>query len=201
MNYSTPRTTTSSPRMHRRALVAATAIVALALAAPSVAKTLKIATGAPDKTPWMNLLRQAGADVETATKGRVRAQVLSRRHPGGRPRCAAQDAHRPASRRHGAHRRFRWNLLGHPAIQPADGVPRSRRSGRGAQGHGPRADRGTCGGGIHRLRHRRGGHGLRDEHEASECHRRRPAVEGLVAPKATCLPRARSRPSASRPSR
>ena len=79
MNYSTPRTTTSSPRMHRRALVAATAIVALALAAPSVAKTLKIATGAPDKTPWMNLLRQAGADVETATKGRVELRF----YPGG----------------------------------------------------------------------------------------------------------------------
>ena len=71
MNYSTLRTTTSSPRVHRRALVAAAVIAAIVLATPSVAKTLKIATGAPDGTAWMKLLRQAGTDVETATEGRV----------------------------------------------------------------------------------------------------------------------------------
>lgn len=79
MNFSTPRTTTSSPRMHRRALVAAAAIVAIALATPSVAKTLKIATGAPDGMAWMKLLRQAGADVEAATEGRVELKF----YPGG----------------------------------------------------------------------------------------------------------------------
>ena len=79
MNYSTPRMTTSSPRMLRRALVAAAAIAAIVLATPSVAKTLKIATGAPDGTAWMKLLRQAGADVETATEGRVELKF----YPGG----------------------------------------------------------------------------------------------------------------------
>lgn len=79
MNYSTPRTTTSSPRLRRRALVAAAAIVAIVLATPSVAKTLKIATGAPDGTAWMKLLRQAGTDVEAATKGRVTLKF----YPGG----------------------------------------------------------------------------------------------------------------------
>ena len=79
MNFSTLRTTTSSTRAHRRAPVAVAAIVALALAAPSGAKTLKIATGAPDHTAWMKLLRQAGADVETATKGRLELKF----YPGG----------------------------------------------------------------------------------------------------------------------
>ena len=79
MNFSTPRTTTSSRRMNRRALVAVAAVVAIALAAPSVANTLKIATGAPDGTAWMKLLRQAGADVETATEGRVTLRF----YPGG----------------------------------------------------------------------------------------------------------------------
>ena len=79
MNFSTPRTTTSRRRMHRRALVAVAAIIAIALATPSVAKTLKIATGAPDGTAWMKLLRQAGADVEAATNGRVTLRF----YPGG----------------------------------------------------------------------------------------------------------------------
>ena len=79
MNFSTLRTTTSSTRMHRRALVAAAAIVAIVLATPSVAKTLKIATGAPDGTAWMKLLRQAGTDVDEATEGRVELKF----YPGG----------------------------------------------------------------------------------------------------------------------
>ncbi|MXY55798.1 MAG: hypothetical protein F4Y41_05280 [Gammaproteobacteria bacterium] len=78
MTYWTPQTTTSSRRTRRLAL-AAVVIVAIALAAPSVAKTLKIATGAPDGTAWMKLLRQAGADVEKATEKRVTLKF----YPGG----------------------------------------------------------------------------------------------------------------------
>ena len=79
MTYWTPRTTTSNGRMYRRAFAAAAAVVAMSVAAPAVAKTLKIATGAPDGTAWMKLLRQAGADVKKATEGRVTLRF----YPGG----------------------------------------------------------------------------------------------------------------------
>jgi len=55
------------------------AVVAMALAPPSVAKTLKIATTAPDGTAWMKLLRQAGADIEKATEKRITLRF----YPGG----------------------------------------------------------------------------------------------------------------------
>ena len=79
MTYWTPRTTTSNGRMYRRTFAAAATIVAMSVAAPGVAKTLKIATGAPDGTAWMKLLRQAGADVEEATKKRITLRF----YPGG----------------------------------------------------------------------------------------------------------------------
>ncbi len=62
-----------------RTMFVAVAAIALAAALPSFAKDLKIASNAPDGTAWMKLLRQAGADVEKATEGRVKLKF----YPGG----------------------------------------------------------------------------------------------------------------------
>ena len=63
----------------RTMFIAAMAAIVLAAALPSFAKDLKIASSAPDGTAWMKLLRQAGADVEKATEGRVKLKF----YPGG----------------------------------------------------------------------------------------------------------------------
>ena len=80
MRYSIPPTTTSDPRRRWRGVAAAltwSALVAAALPAP--AATLKIATAAPDGSSWMKVMRRAGAEVETATEGRVKIKY----YPGG----------------------------------------------------------------------------------------------------------------------
>ena len=88
MPYWTPLTTISecSARglrranlVFRRPAAAAVAVVALALAPPCVAKTLKFASTAPDGTTWMKSLRQAGTEVEAATEGRIKLKF----YPGG----------------------------------------------------------------------------------------------------------------------
>ena len=62
----------------RRAVVLV-ALLLLAWTQPTVAKRLKIATVSPDGSSWMKLLRQAGADVDAATEGRVELRFF----PGG----------------------------------------------------------------------------------------------------------------------
>lgn len=63
-----------------RRVVSSLALAALVVGAPSAtAETLKIATTAPDGSSWMKVLRQAGADVEAATGGRVKIKY----YPGG----------------------------------------------------------------------------------------------------------------------
>ena len=83
MSYWTPPTTTSDRPRARPALgrmVAATlAAAGVLLALASTAKTLKIATSAPDGTTWMKILRTAGDEVEAATEGRVKLKF----YPGG----------------------------------------------------------------------------------------------------------------------
>ena len=83
MPYWTPPTSTSERTgtgcAPSRTVVAALALAVAMLAAAGSAKTLKIATGAPDGTTWMKILRTAGADVEAATAGRVKLKF----YPGG----------------------------------------------------------------------------------------------------------------------
>lgn len=80
MPYWIPPTTTSDCRRGWRGVVAASVFAALVVVAPSAtAKTLKIATSAPDGSTWMKVLRQAGADVEAATAGRIEIKYF----PGG----------------------------------------------------------------------------------------------------------------------
>ena len=54
-------------------------LLALCLAAPAAAQTLKIATLAPDGSAWMRELRAAAAEVKQATGGRVEVKYF----PGG----------------------------------------------------------------------------------------------------------------------
>ena len=79
MPYWIPPTITSDCRSGWRRVVAAVAFVALMVAPSATAKTLKIATSAPDGSSWMKVLRQAGADVEAATEGRIEIKYF----PGG----------------------------------------------------------------------------------------------------------------------
>lgn len=51
----------------------------LSLALPAHAQTLKIATLAPEGSAWMTTMRQAAADTEAATAGRVKIKF----YPGG----------------------------------------------------------------------------------------------------------------------
>lgn len=53
--------------------------LALALAAPAAAQTIKIATLAPDGSAWMRELRAAAAEVKAGTAGRVEVKF----YPGG----------------------------------------------------------------------------------------------------------------------
>lgn len=55
------------------------ALVALQLAAPSHARTFKIATLAPDGTSWMQEIRKGAARIEEQTEGRVKLKF----YPGG----------------------------------------------------------------------------------------------------------------------
>lgn len=57
----------------------ATLLLALGLALPAGAQTLKIATLAPDGSSWMRELRAAAAEVREATGGRVEVKY----YPGG----------------------------------------------------------------------------------------------------------------------
>lgn len=68
----------TSSRWVAMAVASAVAIFA-AVAQPSDATVLKIATSAPDGTAWMKILRQAGTDVATTTEGRVKLKF----YPGG----------------------------------------------------------------------------------------------------------------------
>ena len=52
---------------------------AIAVAAPALARTLKIATLSPDGTAWMQELRQGGKEIEERTEGRVKLKF----YPGG----------------------------------------------------------------------------------------------------------------------
>jgi TRAP-type C4-dicarboxylate transport system substrate-binding protein len=61
--------------LNRLLLPALLALLPLSLAA----QTLKIATLAPEGSPWLRELRQAGAEVEAATEGRVKLKY----YPGG----------------------------------------------------------------------------------------------------------------------
>ncbi len=61
--------------LNRLVLPALLALLPLSLAA----QTLKIATLAPEGSPWLRELRQAGAEVEAATEGRVKLKY----YPGG----------------------------------------------------------------------------------------------------------------------
>lgn len=61
--------------LNRLVLPALLALLPLSLAA----QTLKIATLAPEGSPWLRELRQAGAEVEAATGGRVKLKY----YPGG----------------------------------------------------------------------------------------------------------------------
>lgn len=80
MPYSIPPTTTSDLCRRLRGVATGLALAALVVGAPSAtAATLKIATTAPDGSSWMKVLRQAGADVEAATEGRVKIKY----YPGG----------------------------------------------------------------------------------------------------------------------
>lgn len=80
MPYWIPQTTTSD-RRHRWCGIVSTCVLAalVAFASPTTAKTLKIATTAPDGSAWMRVLREAGANVEAATEGRVKIKYF----PGG----------------------------------------------------------------------------------------------------------------------
>jgi TRAP-type C4-dicarboxylate transport system substrate-binding protein len=60
------------------ALAALGLCAAAALARPAVAETfeLKIATVAPDKTPWAALLKEYKTNVEAASKGRIKVRIF-----------------------------------------------------------------------------------------------------------------------------
>ncbi len=80
MPYWIRLTTISDFRWQWRAVVSALALGAVVVSAsPATAETLKIATTAPDGSSWMNVLRQAGADVKAATNGRIEIKYF----PGG----------------------------------------------------------------------------------------------------------------------
>lgn len=68
----------TSSRWVAMAVASAVAVFA-AVAQPSDATELKIATSAPDTTAWMKILRRAGADVEQATEKRIKLKF----YPGG----------------------------------------------------------------------------------------------------------------------
>lgn len=55
------------------------ALLLFLLPVSALAQTLKIATLAPEGSPWLRELRQAGAEVEAATQGRVKLKY----YPGG----------------------------------------------------------------------------------------------------------------------
>ena len=55
------------------------ALIGLALVPAAAAKTLKIATVSPDGSAWMKVLREAAAEVESATDSRVSFTI----YPGG----------------------------------------------------------------------------------------------------------------------
>lgn len=80
MPYWIPPTTTSNCRPAWWRVVPALVLAAAVVVAPlATAKTLKIATTAPDGSSWMKVLRQAGTDVEVATEGRIEIKY----YPGG----------------------------------------------------------------------------------------------------------------------
>src|SRR5688572_22590971 len=54
-------------------------LLALVVASPAIAQTLKIATLAPDGSAWMRELRSAAAEVKAGTGGRVEVKFF----PGG----------------------------------------------------------------------------------------------------------------------
>src|SRR5262245_53167552 len=65
----------------RRASLAAIACALSAVAAPRIAAAddvieMKIATVAPDKTPWADLLKDYKKNVEAASKGRIKVRVF-----------------------------------------------------------------------------------------------------------------------------
>ena len=65
----------------RRAVLVAAALGLAALASPRLASAqqtyeLKIATVAPDRTPWADLLKDYKKAVETASKGRIKVRVF-----------------------------------------------------------------------------------------------------------------------------
>ena len=86
------RSIRGAPR--RCLLLAAIALVAPFAAAASEAKTLKIATESPDGSSWMRVLREAVAEVEAATEGRVLFTI----YPGGSRGDDAQVLRRIRSR-------------------------------------------------------------------------------------------------------
>lgn len=66
--------------VNRKRVFAAAAVVVLVLVASSIAaKTLRIATSAPDGSTWMKVLRAGAADLEVATGGRLEIKF----YPGG----------------------------------------------------------------------------------------------------------------------
>ena len=80
MPYWIPPTATSDRRHRWRRVASVLVFAALVASAPwATAKTLKIATTAPDGSSWMKVLRQAGAEVAAATEGRVEIKY----YPGG----------------------------------------------------------------------------------------------------------------------
>lgn len=66
-------------RPRRRPLCAVLALAGVLVAPLATATTLKIATVSPEGSSWMKVLREAVAEVETATEGRVEFKV----YPGG----------------------------------------------------------------------------------------------------------------------
>ena len=67
--------------MTRRAVFAVAAAAVAALAAPTAARaddtfTLKIATVAPDKTPWADLLKGYKKTIEAKSKGRIKVRLF-----------------------------------------------------------------------------------------------------------------------------
>ena len=108
-------------------------------------------------------------------------QVLSRGHDGGRCQRPQADAGGPTARRPGADHDIRQHLPGCPGLQPADGVPKPRRGGRGAPGHGPGPVGGVPGPRVPCARLVRGRHGLPDGDKPGTVGGRRPQAQGLGA--------------------
>ncbi|MDE0419784.1 MAG: TRAP transporter substrate-binding protein DctP [Gammaproteobacteria bacterium] len=79
MYYWTPLTTISDGHRRWRLFALALAVAALLAGPAATAKTLKIATTAPDGSSWMKVLRKAGDEVDAATEGRVKIKFF----PGG----------------------------------------------------------------------------------------------------------------------